>query len=422
MINPKDIRLSQIKDLKALFFYPVENSYNKDDKLYLGLKITYGDKQSLAYDYKSDVWNEFVSKVIMTYKKEKDDRNIILLGPFTEDIIKSTDIAKFTCEVEDNNCQQDPISVTNSRNFQVQMIKDYLKNVSNTIISLFHTEGSFEIKDIIGYRDRYIVKYVVDGKEKMFPMIIIRTIEDHFTFQIGMIEGENFHITGDIDLGNDYVNIVWKDPRYSLIGKHIYNSKGEANEETILSGGKIIYYNQSDSKITQDDMEKINFYLNIAGLDTVSEGFKTVKNNYIMSDIHYEDASEDNKIFMKKSCHIKFDGDYVHLIYKNTTGLSKYDNRLSVPIFEEAQEILFIPFEIENKQYVLMQKAWIPRDVTRGDYKEMLLNRYYYSVFEIEQCCNWVNGFIPCDSFKVAETVDTMDELISYVMKRKSVK
>ena len=230
MINPKDIKLSQIKNLKALFFYPVENSYNKDDELCIGLRISYGEDQVLSLDYTSDMWNEFVSKVILTYKKEKDDRNIILLSPFTESIIKSANIAKFTREIDDENCQQDPISVTSSRNFQVNMVKDYLKEVSNSIISLFHTEGTFEIKEIKGYRDRYVVKYTVDGEEKMFPMIVIRTIEDHFTFQIGMVEGESFHFTGDIDIGDEYVNIVWKDPRYAYIGKLIYNSKGDANQ------------------------------------------------------------------------------------------------------------------------------------------------------------------------------------------------
>lgn len=57
MINPKDIRISQIENLQAIFFYSIDEFYIGKDGQYIGLKITYGDNQVLNYDYTSDVWN-----------------------------------------------------------------------------------------------------------------------------------------------------------------------------------------------------------------------------------------------------------------------------------------------------------------------------------------------------------------------------
>lgn len=361
MINQKQIEIEQIKNLELIYFY------NTKSNSYIGLNIVYDNGKNLKYDYTYEYFEEFIAKVITTYKKEKENNKVKFLNKESKDILDSFIMKEFKINKEEQ--LSDRISKYNNRNIDIIFLNEYIKRTVLLFLRCMRNDENIEITSITGYRDKYVIRYECNNIEYILPIIVIKQDENNYIIRFRYIDDITISFNGNINFYKDCVAINYISYDKNLKGKNIYHIDSNNSEEIIKYYGNIISYDKPDFNVVDNNI--IDFYLNLLNLPNINNRVKTVDNNYLL----IENIDENTRYYIHLSIYERF----VSIIVNKSYGIQ--NENIFVPL-EEEKSITNIILEKDNS--LVIETHYLETDISTGSYKRNFLNKFKYQFYEID--------------------------------------
>lgn len=356
MTNPKEIEISQIKNLNLIYFYVLEPGY-------IGLNIVYDDNKNLNYDYTYEYFEFFVAKVVKTYKEESKIKKIQFLDKNSEEIMDK--FCSKELDIQEQLILQEKNTKYNSRNLDTMFLKEYIIRMITLFLKCMEDSENIEIKVVKKYRDGYNFIYNTDS---VLPLKIVKQDEFSYLIKFRYVNKEvSISFNGDIKIYKDCIAINYVSSDKCLEGKNIYHIENQKNIEEIKYNGITISYENNYNQII--NREIINFYLKLLGLPLIEQGIKTTDNNYLLIE-----TKENEKYFI----HISISKNYVCIIVNKSIGIQK--DELFVPL-EQTRCIINVILEDKN---LVIEKHYLDTPISTGYYKKNLENKYSYETYRID--------------------------------------
>lgn len=416
MINNKLIKIEQIKDLNAIYFYNLVPETSLENQL-LGLKITYDNNQTLDYKYTDEYFEDFVIKVLDTYKEEQSKRNIIILNDFTKEIIEEYSKKSFKVKTNYKNTSKEYINLINNDNFKIKLLEDYFKDIIYSLVSLFqNNDTKIYIKGLKGFRNHYTIEYEINNQINFIPIIITVLDDYNYSFRINNINNIVMSLNGNLKIKDNYIECSFNNKDNTLKGNYFYHNQKEKCENYILYNNKPCYIKKNKNIITNEEESIIisyfNYlnYLNYLNIDTYDNITKITDNDFFISKT-IQNKEETHQIL----CHIRITNDLVRIIKTTKQGIMKYNDQFIITFNEEKEEVIFKLINKENNNYVLVQTKYLPTEKSTGNYKTNLCNKYNYKLFKIQSNTNLNTIFNPISE-------KTLDNITDFNAVKKLIK
>jgi len=349
----KEVQISEIKNLNLIYIFTTDSILKDKSKSYIGARVVFDDNRTLSMDYKDSHFEYFIRKLIERYNKEKDNRNIILLGNLTKSIIQDETYESIGTIPTDNIVG---LSLFDTKNFELKKYQSYFFDTLKNILKTTKCYETIDIDKIDGYNHKFIVYYHVGSVNLQMNIIVSFRDKNHIDFSIGYVDDMNLHIKGTIQNNINYVNINWSSSKMSLYGENTYDTVNNLVEKKIVSDEQTIYHSEKSDTIIEEDYNLINFYLKMFGISVPKNIIKTLDYNYILGDeeiINYVDT----EVFYKNNgVQLSINNDSAIIRYQVINGLNKYNNKINVTLSKSLVEITLTKLEVDRDNYVLIEQ------------------------------------------------------------------
>jgi len=417
VINPEEILIATIKDLKGVFFYYVGDS---TDKRISGLSIVYGDNKKLDYDYTYKYYKEYVMQVLSVYKREKKNNKIILYNELTEQVMNSYDISKIQIDKDDHDFSETRIRLLSINNFNIKDIEEYLKKIILSIMEVEIGNNDTVIKSITGCMNKYLVEYVTsDGKVGNVVFQCIKKNSDMYDFKMYFSDIKFIRsIDGCMEITDDYFYVSWDNYDRTLRGEYYYNPVENICREYIIDEfDKVLYFGDAREVLLDDKKNSLLSLADSVGIKCNSI-IPMVTDSYILYD-EKKRTMGDNTFYKRKVGYTTFKKEYTSVIYLYTEGVLKYDGTFVVPFMKEQKEIRYIPFDIDDEHYLLKEIVNVPTDKMSGEYQKKM-NKYGYYILKVSQNNDLRMPFDILIEERIKNNeIDNLTEVKEYVRTRK---
>lgn len=405
MFNTTEIQIAQIKDLRLIFFYNCEPNLKNS---YLGLRIVYDNDKSLDLKYKDEYFNEFLTKVVNVYKKEKDLGNIKLLDENTEGILKDIDNLPIIKSKEaTGHLQNHKIDIFNNRRIELSRITPYMKDMLIKFIWSMEQKENIQLKSFLGNNDRFLCSYMIKNKQFSIPAFVNLDRYDKFNINFSYHNGATLIVNSHIDFKLDYVNSLWIDQNKILSGKNIYHVDKNKFEKLARMNQNYIFYEQSYPEVTEQDKKIVDRYLNMLNISSFQHVTKTLDNSFILSE------DKENDLIEKRRGYITFDHNIINILLKTSYGVNKGNNKIFITLDEQIESIIIKLENILGLNVLIVQREYLPGMICNGQYKKDLTNKYGYEIFVIDN-----NDLL--DQFEIVNKINLEKEInSSYDLKQK---
>ena len=169
-------KINEIRNLNLIYVFSTNSIFDKDNKKYVGIKLVYNNASILEVDYKDPLFGLLIKRVLERYNKEKDKRNIILLGDFTKELIENASFYVLEGSEEKNN----QIDYYSYENKLLNKYKPYLfetiKLISNEILK----NPTFEINSMEGFNRKFRLDAIYHNLLELID--VGDELEDFFEF------------------------------------------------------------------------------------------------------------------------------------------------------------------------------------------------------------------------------------------------
>ena len=156
------------------------------------------------------------------------------------------------------------------------------------------------------------------------------------------------------------------------------------------------------------DIELINFYLNLFGIEVLPNIIKTGEYNYILGDEEIKN-SEDTELFYKRtSTQISINDSLVILRHQVQNGLNKYHNQINVTLDKTTHDITMSKVLIDKSEYVLIEHR------TTNEFGSV----YDYKIYQVDNL-DFKSIFVPKEEATIDTTITSIEDVKKYVRKRK---
>lgn len=401
-------QISEIKNLNVIYIFTTDSILKNNSEKYVGAKVVYDKDKTFSLDYKSEYFSDFIKRILSRYNKEKDKRNIVLLGDLTKKLVNDS---PFDVEEEKTNFIQPTSILVNSKKNDVKRYEQYIKKVLKTIFKVIKNYDIVSIDSIDGFNYKYVVKYSIGKIKKQMHMLIFVN-DNNLDFRITSIENELVNINGTIEEDLTQVKISWNDDVKKLNGYITYNSKENTLEEKLYEDVDPIISKESNDTLLDEDENIIKFYLNLCNLEKLKNVMKIDDNSYLLSDERVL-GEDDSSIFYKGlSCSLNIYNDQVIIRYREKNGISKYKDQIKVVLDEEINEFILKKIFIEDKYYILIEK----RTTKNGN------NSYTYNFIKLDNDIELFNPFEVKDRCEINQELRTFDMAKQYIKNNKGEK
>ena len=144
-------KINSIRNINLVYVYSTNSIFSKENNKYVGIKIVYNNSSILEADYKDPLFGDLIKRILERYNKEKNSRNIILLGEFTKKLINEASFYVLTNKEEVNN----QINYYSYENKLLNKYRPYLDETIKMIMNQILKTNSFEINSIDGFNRNY---------------------------------------------------------------------------------------------------------------------------------------------------------------------------------------------------------------------------------------------------------------------------
>ena len=388
----KEAKIYSIKNLDLIYTYAIDNDI-KDNSKYIGTKIVYENNKILDLDYKDKYFKEFIEKIINVYNKEKNERDIILLGNLTKDLIKNTNIEKENKE----HYQSNGLPYFNATSKDLYFYTEYLKEAVSIILQLYKNYEVININEIKGYNHKYIVDFNVSSLKKQLP-IIISVRDNNLDFKINRLDNTKIYVEGNITGENGKIKTTFNSIDKRLKGSILYDAKRNEVIRKILLDDEEVFINNNKNILTETDLDLIDLYLNMNNIPVLKNILKTTDNTYLLT----EDKSlNENTLLENKHIELGLNNDKVNIKYIISNNFSKYNNMMQIKLDEERIDITLRKINKYNDTYLLIENC-----TTKNNKK-----KYNYQVIKYDE-----SNII--EKYSIDKEIKTLDDAMRYIKQK----
>ena len=208
----REVQISEIKNLNLIYIFTTDSILKSKSNRYIGARIVFDDNRTLSMDYKDPYFENFIRRIIERYNKEKDNRNIILLGNLTKSIVQDETFES----IGTISTNKVGLSLFDTKNFELKKYESYFFDTLENILKITKGYETLKIDKIDGYNNKFIVFYHIGSVELEMNIILSFRDQNHIDFKIGYVDGINLDIDGTIENNINYVNINWKSNTINL--------------------------------------------------------------------------------------------------------------------------------------------------------------------------------------------------------------
>lgn len=404
-----DVKISELKNINLIYLYSTDSIFTKEENKYLALKVVYNNKNDYIYlDFKDPHFSSLVKRVLSRYNQEKDNRDIVLLGDLTKKLFNDKTILKNVEEKHSFNSEG--IALFDSKKDRLVIFEPYLKQLLTDILKTLKQYEAVKIDKIDGYNNKYIVNYSLGSVKKRFPIIIVFDNEETISFRIGSVDGLNLSVTGTLTNNLNYVDASWQSNSQDVQGYCHYDVVNNEIERKIGNDDKTLFYAETAETMINEDVELINFYLKLFGINWNQPFIKTDDYNYI-SGINLDLLKDkDNVLVEDHGVQLFIKDDRVVLKYKIKNGIAKYDNTFNVELEYTEFEIILTKLEINREMHVLIEK------VSRNNFGK----KYDYEVYKTGEI-DFTKPFATDEVIKIEENPQSLYDIRKKVLSKKEV-
>lgn len=409
MFNQDEIKIAQIKDLRLIYYFECDQSLKDSDNPYFGLKIVYDNDKTLTYTYKDKYFNEYISKVIEVYNKEKDLGNLRFLDDNTRSLFEDiNNFSKIKIDYNYKPLQDFKMSCFNSRKMDLAIITPYVKDLIIKFLWTIRQSENIRIKSFQGINDRFLCQYMIKNKNFAVPMIITKNDYNNYLVDFSYNNGNTLMINGEINLMPNYIISEWLDKDKTFMGKNIYHIDDDKFEKYVNTAKGQAFYDNTIRKLSNQDFSIISKFWRLLALDNMANIKKTLDNCYILT--NKEKINDNSDLFVKEVAYATFDVNVIDIILKKDYGVDKFNNQLFVSLDEEIVRITARLENIGGLNILIVQKSFLPSLVANGVYKKDFENRYEYDIYVIDSN-NLLDSFNILNKIELDEPINSMYQL-----------
>lgn len=394
-MNALEVKISQIKNLNLIYLFNVDSVFSNNNKKYLGIKVVYDKTKYIDLDFKDKEFPILVKKVISRYNQEKDNRNIILLGNLTASLFKDDEILSSIVKLEEYS--DSGLGLFNTANQRISPFKPYLKEALKLILEHVRNIDGIEITNIDGFNNKYNVTYKIVGVESSMPIIIYFDGDNKLHFKIGYIEGQSVDIEGVITNNIASVEVIWKNTKNKNSGYIIYDTKKDIAEKNVTINEDSVYHSSEIDVVTNEDLDLVNFYFELFGIEFSGPIMKTDDGNFILGNNTNIEENEDSEVVCESSIQLSISNNEVILNYQIENVIRKLKNLINIPLDITNYEIILKLKNIGVSKYIIIEYT------ERKEHGK----KFDYTIFQVDE----IDLHRP---FKVKKEVDVDSNIKSY--------
>lgn len=347
-------RVNEIRNLNLIYVYSTNSIFDKENNKYVGIKLVYNNASILEVDYRDPLFGLLIKRVLERYNKEKNQRNIVLLGDFTKELIQNASFYVLE-EKEEKNNQIDYYSYENKL---LNKYKPYLFETLKAIFNEIFKNYSFKVIGLEGFNRKFRLEYSISGVSKSTNMIIYNK-DNELHFKIGNIENSNEYIIGSIKQTNNKVISEFNYGEYK--GKLEYDALNKEALEEIYVDNYLYYTNDNKKLLYDDDMGKILYYLEQLGIPYTDNVLMINDNTFLC--FYSENIDKEGELLYRENLiFMNFSEDRIDITKTMREGFSKYDGIVSV-LLDENEDTITI-----RKLYDLNNEFLVKEVCKNGDY------------------------------------------------------
>lgn len=399
-MDVREAKIREIKNLNLIYFYSADSIFKGNTNKYIGAKVVYNDKDVIHIDYKDKNFGIFVKRILERYNKEKDRKEIILLGEFTRKLINESSFSILETSKRDDSIREE-IPFFEVENKNLKRYESYLKEVLKMIISLNIKFDDFEITKIRGYNNHYVVTYKIRNIEYNFPIILYNN-EDELNFRINRISDVNTDIKGTIKMSSGKVDVSYNDG--DIKANLFYNALEDSVTKEVKNNLDVIYYDETRDVVLTEDMNKLKFYFDLLEFDMPSNIIKVNDDTFLLSE-EVSNMDEEDILYKTTTYLISMKKDNTIITKNVVNGFSKYDNRVNVVLDYETEEYMLKNVSVNNKNSILQEKRLTDKSGTT----------YSYDIYEVEDNYTLDDKFKIEKKYKVKK-MDTLSDIKSGIL------
>lgn len=408
-MNLIEVKIKEIKNIDLIYIFTTDSILKGKSETYIGAKVVFDKNRTLSLDYRSPYFESFIRRLIERYHKEKDNRTIILLGNLTEKIIE--DKAFKSLEVLPDERKETGISLFDTRNFELKKYESFFVDTLENIMRLVLGYEVVKIDRIDGYNNKFVIFYHVGTVEKELRLIISFRDDKQIDFTIAHADGKYLGIKGTINNEISYVSIDWESQTNDLKGYTVYDTSTGETEKKIVQGKQTYYYSEESDAVLESDHELIAFYLKLFGINIPKNLIKTSDYNYLLGDEDVLHEEEDGLFIANRGVQISISDENVLIRVSNTSGLSKYKNRINVALSKNLTEFVIAKLTHEGDKYILIEQ----KDSNDFDVS------YQYRIYPVENFA-FKAPFTVAEPIEIKGEVDSLEDVKRYIKMNKGVK
>ena len=390
--NKEEIKIAQIRNLKAIYFYYVDSKVH--DTSYLGLKVNYGNFQVLQYDYRSPYYDLFLHKVLECYLKE--GKTAKLVGNETSIILD---------EIQKRREEHKKKVYFSYNVFSEQMlkditIKDLLLELAKKILTLYGDKyfDDVQIDTVKGRRGKYYICYHSQSLSQMISVLITSNHLNHFHFQLDVnhqfydeklqhahkknnLKNIYDHWNGKMQITEEQIFIELFSNRMGVQVNWFYSPEKNYNENTLIRDGEILKLQQGNNDLILDIIDALNAFCHLLGIDPSFNVIPISWFQYLL----YQTKSVDEHIEIKEYLHITCAREErVATIDRKTIFGKKDENNHFLPISSIREQIAINYFYYHSDDYLFLEHHYLDSDYTIGEYQKRQLRNYSYELAKID--------------------------------------
>ena len=378
-MNLIEAQIADIKNLNTIYIFTTD-SILKDNSKYIGAKVLYDKDKIFSLDYKSEYFESFIKKILVRYNKEKNKRNIILLGDLTKKLVQDS---FFTILEDKKEFKQTSGILVNNKKNQVKLYEVYLEKAIQVILKNLYNYEYVKVKKIDGFNYKYVVTYNCPLERQLYMLIFIKE-DGNLDFRISNIDKNNVNISGTIIDKFNSIEINWYESNQNLKGIVTLNIKDKLITERVYKEDEPYYFKENEDTLLDEDEEIINFYTELFGIKKLSNVMKVADCNYLLSDSNVLVENDEGIFYNNTQVQISLLDEDVIIKEKIKNGISKYNDEIKVTLDEEINEYTLKQLEIDSKFYILIQKRT----------KKNNSNTYSYEVLKLDSEKNIFMPFV----------------------------
>lgn len=383
MTDLDEIKISQISDIKLIYFYNANSLAKNNENKYLGLKVVYGKHNTISYDYRSEHFESLINKTLDVYKKEKNKNNIILLGDITKNIVNN-DIHNLGKE---NNTflQEEGIPLFNNNSYKVLTYENYIKDLFKYILEYITKHPLIEIDSIEGFNLKYKLNYSIEElKREMYFNAFFK--DDILNININYINDNIKNVNAEIKFLYDKVIIEFEQSDKKYFGNITYDYNNKLITKKMIYNGITVDLQEDALENTKEDIEILEFYKDLLDFSDIKGLFKTGKGSFIQFNQKVEKTDSSNYMVQNKSNNIIIKENEASFYLQSNTGFLRDENLgILFSLDEEKERISLRKVLFDDREFVVIERFYPIVDKSLGFYKNNNENKYNYCILEVEK-------------------------------------